>query len=172
MLRGEPQDWFATVLSPAPRWRDMVAAPIHAALWNKVDVDARPLPFIIGAIEEQVEVLPLINPTVRDQILAASASLSTYIANDDFDNMCRELEGAVPVTEMGRSTLPLRALFCPGQARISTEEWLSECQNIDINVLIPILWSLNNSQKSAMQQLFQYKFSMVIGPSGMGKHKS
>ncbi|KAE8311581.1 hypothetical protein BDV41DRAFT_578474 [Aspergillus transmontanensis] len=99
--------------------RDMVAAPINAALWNEVDVDARPLPLIIGAIKHQAEVLPLINPTVSDQMLVASAFL--YFGNLDFDNVCGELKGTAPVTKMGRSTLPLCALFCPKQPRISTE---------------------------------------------------
>ncbi|KAB8223493.1 hypothetical protein BDV33DRAFT_200468 [Aspergillus novoparasiticus] len=96
----------------------MVAAPIHAAPWNEVDMYARPLSLNIGAIEGQAEVLPLINPTVSDQILAASLLL--YFANLDFDNMCRELEEA-PVTKIGRSTLQLCALSCLEQPRISTK---------------------------------------------------
>ncbi|KAE8344546.1 hypothetical protein BDV24DRAFT_160287 [Aspergillus arachidicola] len=63
-----------------------------AALWNEVYVDAHPP--IIGTIEDRVKVLPLINPTARDQMLAASASLSAYFAYLDFDNICRELEGS------------------------------------------------------------------------------
>ncbi|KAE8320204.1 hypothetical protein BDV41DRAFT_570363 [Aspergillus transmontanensis] len=58
---------------------------------------------------QQVEVLPICNPTPRDQLLKASVALSTYVADLDLGNMCCELEGTKPVTEMDRSALPQHA---------------------------------------------------------------
>ncbi|PWY79701.1 hypothetical protein BO70DRAFT_371752 [Aspergillus heteromorphus CBS 117.55] len=145
-------EWTAVVTESSMKWKQLLSAPIHALLRNKVE------PWKVPRInEEHVKILPLLNPAIEEVSVQAS----------EFDNICRAFE----LQDAGLSASHrLGSLFLPHSPMITTYHPVPLPDKP--GKLIPASWGLDDLQKQAVIQIVEHRLSLVVGSPGTGKTRT